>query len=139
MDATKSLEERYNALVNISSTRDFFNAFADYMDFIGSKPSIARIVRETSMQGDPLRAKAKAASDEAFSKISEIKNELATYVAENKIEKPDIRAAFLQYDGYLNGSIITVVGVGGALGSLHDQLRDVVQMLYDMPQHKDFA
>ena len=73
MDATKSLQERYDALASISSTRDFFIAFADYMDFIGSKPSLARIVRKISMQGDLLREKLKNASSKALDRISEIK------------------------------------------------------------------
>ncbi len=130
------LDRFYYSFINLDNPKDFFYGLRDYIDFIEGVPELKKITDELSDQSKPLEERLKRLDKVAVEKMEEIHKELLSYITENKISKPAIDEALKEYDAWLGGK---VVGSNSLPDSLHDQLSDVVNFLYQLPEHKDFA
>ncbi len=130
------LKGYYDAFINIDDPKRFFYGLADYLEFLDKVPVLNEFSVELFAKRKPFEDRLKALEGPAHERLAAIKNELADYVAKHKIENPHIEQSLKEYDGWRTKKI---VGSNGPLDGMHDVLRDIVEFLHKMPEHKAFA
>ena len=135
-DLLDALKGYYDAFINIEDTKGFFYGLADYVEFVGRVPLFEGFSKELFAKRRPYEERIEVLQGPAAERLEAIKKELADYVAEHKIEDPVIQQSLKAYDGWRTKKII---GSNGPLDGMHDVLRDAVEFLYKLPEHKEFA
>lgn len=130
------LDRFYNSFISLDNPKDFFNGLCDYIDYLESVPEFDRISKELLGKVKPFDEKIEKLNLIGVKKMKEVHKELSDYISANKIESAEIKEAFNEYDAWLNGKI---VGSRELADALHDKLCDVVRLLYEKPEHKEFA
>lgn len=136
MDKLQLLERYYNSFINLENPKDFFEAFAEYIEFIDQDPELDGIVEELFLKRKEYEERVEKLQPAALKKLEIVKNELAEYISKNKIEAPIITESFKEYDGWLTGHIF---GSSSLPRALHLSLTDILMYLYGIPEYKGFA
>ena len=130
------LKGYYDAFINIDNPKDFFYGLADYLEFLDKVPMLDEFSVELFAKRKPFEDRLKALEGPAYTRLQAIKDELAAYVAKHKIDNATIQQSLKEYDGWRTKKI---VGSKGPRDGMHDVLCDVVEELFRMPEHREFA
>jgi len=136
MDKVQLLERYYNTFIELGKPKDFFIGMTDYLDYADSLPELENFASTISASKNILVEKLNETQKSAVDKLNSVRIELLNYIKEHKIENPAIDNALKEYSGWLDGKIY---GSQSMPDALHDNLRDVIEFLYRMPEHKAFV
>lgn len=136
MDKLQILERYYNAFIDQKDPKAFFLGLADYLDYGETVAEFDHLTSQISAQAKPVTDKYEEQHKIALEKVAAVHKELAAYIKKKKVDKPAITEAFREYKSYIDGHTHSSSPLAY---SLHDELHDVVEFLYAVPEHKDFA
>lgn len=135
-DLLDALKGYYDAFINIDDPKGFFYGLAEYLEFIDRVPVFEQFSKELYAKRTPYYDRCAALEEPALKRLEAIKKEFADYVAKHKIQNAVIDQALKEYEGWRTKKI---VGSNGMLDGMHNVLRDVIDALYRVPEHKVFA
>lgn len=135
-DLLDALKGYYDAFIGIDDPKGFFYGLAEYIEFIDRVPVFEQFAAELYAKRKPYEERCAELEQPALKRLEAIKKELADYVAKHKIQNAVIGQALKEYEGWRTKKI---VGSNGMLDGMHDVLRDIIEALYKMPEHKAFA
>lgn len=130
------LERLFNSFIKDDNPKRFFIGLADYIDYMDAVPEFDTITTEIGKQGQPLFDQENKLKEAAIGKIDVAREEIEAYIKENHLENPSTEKAFGEYDSFRAGKSLSMTG--GLPNALAHQLISVLEMLRELPEHKDF-
>ncbi|MGD0576871.1 MAG: hypothetical protein ABSA74_02240, partial [Candidatus Staskawiczbacteria bacterium] len=130
------LERYYKSFINLESQKDFLIGLKDYLNFIETTPDFKKILDELLAQPKPLEDEIKKLSVSALAELSRIHKELLDYIQKNKINNEVINQQLREYDAWYRNEVRSSKSMPF---EIHDLLSTIVEFLYQMPEHKEFA
>lgn len=133
---TELLERFYISFINLDDPKDFFYGLRDYIDFVKESPDFNRILAKLLYKKETFEDSLKKLDLIAIRKLSGIYKELSDYISQNKItENNTINEALGSYNSWLNNKTTGLTNPEG----LYEDLYDIIQCLYEITDHKEFA
>lgn len=136
MDKVQLLERYFNAFINITKPRDFFIGMADYLDLTNSFPEFEHVNKDINAPKKELERRLEYFRTIALEKVLLIYKEISKYIKDKEINNREISEELKECEGWIKGDI---VGSNSKPIGLHISLGDIINCLYKIPEHKDFA
>ncbi|PJC22488.1 MAG: hypothetical protein CO060_00310, partial [Candidatus Yonathbacteria bacterium CG_4_9_14_0_2_um_filter_43_16] len=133
---TQLLERYFNAFIDIEKPREFFVGMTDYLDLSNSFTEFENIDKDITAPQKKLESQLFTLRKEALEKLLVVYRDISGYIEKNEIKDEAISKALLECKGWIEGWIR---GSNSKPIGLHISLGDVVDGLYKMPEHKEFA
>ncbi len=136
MDPLQILERYFNTFITQDDPKHFFIGMADYLNYGDALPEYDWITTQISAMPQAQIKKLEEQDKVAMEKVKVLHDEIASYIKKKKIDIPAVDNALREcqqvFDGHVHGSNPMPYMV-------HLRLYDIVQALYPLPEHKEFA
>jgi hypothetical protein len=136
MDQIQLLERHYSAFINQKKPKDFFIGMADYLDFTDAIPDFEEISTKIFSEGKPLQEELNINESQVMKRFEETKGAILEYIKSKGIKNDNIVKILSDYDDWKTGKI---VGSSGLPHGLNYRLQEIIKILYQSPEHKNFA
>lgn len=135
MEPLQILERYFNTFIGLDDPKDFFIGMTDYLNYGDVLPEFDLITTQISGMPRELTSRYEAQQKTALEKVATAHKEITAYVAKKKIEHPGIKNALKEYGDFVEKRAFSSSPLSY---TLHDELHDALEILYALPEHKEF-
>ncbi len=136
MDPLQILERYFSTFIGQDDPKAFFVGLTDYLDYGDAVPEFDVITSQISLMPKGLMDKYATQQEVALKKIRALHKEISSYVSDESIENATIKNALKEYGDFEEKRAFSSSPLPY---TLYDELHDVLEVLYGLPEHKDFA